>query len=146
MSTVALNKVLNVREREKDDAQKAYNLAIKSFEDVATHLYTLLRKKEEAEEIYESSFREPTPIDKIKQQVAYIENLSQKIVVLQQQVQKARSEMAHQRGMLTAAHVEVKKFEKIIETRLKTEEELERKQEEAFLDEVSIQQYISRVN
>ncbi|MBU5466777.1 flagellar export protein FliJ [Virgibacillus sp. MSJ-26] len=145
MSTVALGKVLTVREREKVDAQKAYNLSIKSFEDVATRLYTLLKKKEEAEETYEASFHESTSIDMIKQQVEYIENLSYKIASLQEQVQKARSEMEQQHGKLTAAHVEVKKFEKVIETRRKTEEEVEKRREEAFLDEISIQQYLSQV-
>lgn len=145
MSIETLNKVLNVREKEKLDAQKAYNLAIKSFEDVATQLYNLLKEKEEAEETIEASFQEPTSIMLIKQQVEYIEILSQKITKLQTEVQKARDEMNQKHGKLTAAHVEVKKFEKIIEIRRKTEEEILKKQDEAFMDEISIQQYISQV-
>lgn len=145
MSTVALSKVLNVREKEKVDAEKAYNLAIKSFEEVATRLYTLLKKKEEAEEDFERTFKEPKSIEMIKQQGEHIEILSQKIAKLQQEVQKARNEMDQKHGKLTTAHIEVKKFEKVIESRLETEKEIERKKEEAFLDEISIQQYLSQV-
>lgn len=146
MGTVALSKVLNVREKEKTDAQKAYNQAIESFEEVATHLYQLLKKKEKAEETYEESMHETTSIEIIRQQMDYIEVLSKKIMNLQREVQRAREEMDVKHGKLKHAHVEVKKFERIIEKRIQTKEEIMRKQEELTMDEISIQQYLSHTN
>lgn len=146
MGTVALSKVLNVREKEKVDAQKAYSQAMASFEEVATHLYQLLKKKEKAEETYEESMYETTSIEVIRQQMDYIDVLSKKIMNLQHKVQKAREEMDVKHGKLKHAHVEVKKFERIIENRIQTEEEITKKQDEITMDEISIQQYLSHTN
>ncbi len=142
--TVALSKILNVRENEKRDAQKAYQQSIDFFEEIATQLYNLLRKKEVAEESYEGYLHQTTPIDRIKEQVAYIEILNSQIMKLQHDVQKARNEMDTNHDKLTNAHVEVKKFEKIIEHRHKVDEELVKKSENAQMDEISMQQYFNQ--
>lgn len=144
MGTVTLTKVLNIREQEKMDAQKAYNQSLKTFEEIATRLYMLLKKKEAAEETYEVSIQDSMQIEKIRQQMDYIEILSRKIVDLERDVQKAREEMNLKHSKLENAHVEVKKFEKIIENRQQTKAEMLRKQEEATMDEISIQQYLSQ--
>lgn len=142
--TVALSKILNVRENEKRDAQKAYQQSIDFFEEIATQLYNLLRKKEVAEESYEGYLHQTTPIDRIKEQVAYIEILNNQIMKLQHDVQKARNEMDTNHEKLTNAHVEVKKFEKIIGHRHKEDEELIKKNENAQMDEISMQQYFNQ--
>ncbi|WP_164668993.1 flagellar export protein FliJ [Virgibacillus doumboii] len=144
--TVALSKILHVRESEKKDAQKAYQQSIDFFEEIATQLYNLLRKKEIAEESYESYLGQTTAIDKIREQVAYIETLNKQIMQLQHEVQNARNEMETKHGNLTSAHVEVKKFEKIIEHRNQENEELLKKNEKAIMDEASIQQYLNQKN
>lgn len=144
MGTVTLTKVLNIREQEKMDAQMAYNQSLKTFEEIATRLYMLLKKKEAAEETYEVSIQDSMQIEKIRQQMDYIEILSRKIVDLERDVQKAREEMNLKHSKLENAHVEVKKFEKIIENRQQTKAEMLRKQEEATMDEISIQQYLSQ--
>ncbi|HLR74694.1 MAG TPA: flagellar export protein FliJ [Virgibacillus sp.] len=143
---MTLEKILHVRENEKKNAQKAHHQSIKSFEDVATKLYNLLRKKEAAEDSYESSLQSTTTITEIKQQVLYIEQLNKHIVQLQDQVNQARSMMEKKQQALTHAHVEVKKFEKIIEHRHQERKDIEQKQENASMDEISIQQYLSRKN
>lgn len=144
--TLTLSKLLHVRETERNDAQKTYYNAMVFFEEIATQLYTLLRKKEDAEESYEDCLQTTVPIEMIKEQVAYIELLNNQILRLQQKVQQARSDMQVKQLKLTDAHVEVKKYEKIIDTRRKSEEEVEAKQEKASMDEISIQQYVSHKN
>ncbi|MFD1037986.1 flagellar export protein FliJ [Virgibacillus byunsanensis] len=142
--TMALSKILHIRENEKKNAQRVYHQSIEFFENIATQLYNLLKKKEAAEDSYELYLKETTPIDKIKEQVIYIELLNNQIMSLQNDVQKARTDMENNQEKLTSAFVEVKKFEKIIEYRHKEKEEMIKKNDNALMDETSIQQYLSQ--
>ncbi|PAV30002.1 flagellar export protein FliJ [Virgibacillus profundi] len=144
--TIVLSKILNVREKEKNDAQKAYHQSMDFFEKVATQLYTLLRKKESAEESYEEYISTTTSLDKIREQIAYIDKLNTQIMSLQQDVQNARTAMESKQLQLTDAHVEVKKFEKIIDIRKKAKADTESKMENLAMDEISIQQYLTNKN
>lgn len=144
--TVSLIKVLNVRENEKKIAQKAFLKAQDAFEEVATRLYQVLKKKEKAEESYENYIQNSTSLDKIKEQIAYIEKLNTHIVLLQREVQFARNQMDNKQVVLNEAYIEVKKFESIIETRKRLKAEKMEKMEKSFMDEISINQYLSHKN
>ncbi|MFC2950108.1 flagellar export protein FliJ [Virgibacillus sediminis] len=139
-----LAKVLHVRENEKLDAQKIYHQAMEQFERSALSLYELLRKKEETEEAYDLSTQQSIPIETLKQQNTYLQRLNLEIDRMQKEVQYARTEMEARQHKLTDAHMEVKKFEKIIENRKQTELEAIRKEESAMMDEISIRQYLSK--
>lgn len=143
---VALEKILHVRESEKKSAQQAHHQSIKSFKKVAKKLYNLLRKKEIAENSYESALQSTITIDEIKQQTLYIEQLNEQIIHLQNRVNKARQMMELKQQELTDAHIEVKKFEKIIQNRHEQIKEKKLKRENASMDEISIQQYMSGKN
>lgn len=140
-NVLVLNKVLGVREAEKQDAEKAHQKATEYFEYVATELYYLLKKKEDAEKYYKQSIKKGFEVEKIQVQLTYIDNLKNEIVSLQQKVNKARKNMENKQAILTDAYVEVKKFEKVIESRKKEIEAWERKQDELFMDEISMRQY-----
>lgn len=142
--TKTLTKVLDIREREKDAAQKAYNQAMQHFEDVATKLYQTLKKKEDAEESYDQYLKDMVQIDRLMDQMAYIESLNRQIVLLQYQVNQARTQMELKQQSLTHAHIEVKKFEKLIETRKQEQQQTELKQEQMFMDDMSVQQFLSQ--
>ncbi|MFA1820674.1 flagellar export protein FliJ [Virgibacillus oceani] len=144
--TKSFVKILHVREREEMNAQKAYQQSIDIFEQIATSFYHLLRKKEKAEMSYDELIQHATTLDKVKEQAAYIEKLNKQIVQLQSEVQQARNEMESNQSKLTDAHVEVKKFQNIIESRNNSEIEKEKKLERNLMDEVSLQQYISYKN
>lgn len=145
MSNIAvLNKVLGVREIEKQDAEKAHQHATEQFEQVATKLYHLLKKKETAEKQYEETTKAGAEIEKIQSLLTYIDNLNNEIIQIQQKVNKARIKMENKQDLLTDAYVEVKKFEKVIETREKERDDWEEKQEQLFMDEVSIRQYFNQ--
>lgn len=144
--TKSFVKILHVREREKMDAQKDYQQSMDLFEQTATRFYHLLRKKEEAEISYDELIQHSTTLEKVKQQATYIEKLNKQIVHLQSKVQQARSEMESKQSKLTDAHVEVKKFQNIIESRNNSVIEKEKKLERKQMDEISIQQFISYKN
>lgn len=141
---LTLSKVLQVRENEKKNAVLVYNQAIEKFENVATKLYQMLRKKEMAEQTVETYKETITPIDSIIEQMTYIESLNQQIISLQTAVNEAREEMELKQLLLTESHKEVKKFEKLIENRLLAEKNAQMKLDMAAMDEISIQQFISK--
>lgn len=142
--TLALTKVLQVREKEKKDAQIAHHQSMEVFEEIATKLYTLLKKKESAEDSYEQYIKETTPIEVIQQQMNYIETLSKQILQMQKNVNEARKQMEIKQAQLTGAHVEVKKFQKVIELRENEQKMMQKKAEQSLMDEISAQQYLNR--
>lgn len=144
--TVSLTKVLHVRENEKKAAQKAFITSQESFEKVAAKLYHLLKKKEIAEASYDEFIQKRTPIERIREQIAYIEKLNEKIVELQREVQFRRNQMEQKQEDLSLAHIEVKKFESIIEKRKQEEIDKETRLENLLMDEISINQYLSNQN
>ncbi|WP_096269888.1 flagellar export protein FliJ [Paucisalibacillus globulus] len=141
--TAVLTKILDIREKEKQDAQLAYRKSVDVFEEVATELLDLLRKKEAAESSYEQGLTSNMHLNFIQDQLAYIESLERKVAELQGKVSYARSNMEMKQQVLSDAHVETKKFEKIIEFRTSELLEKVKKVEESFMNEVSIQQYLS---
>jgi flagellar FliJ protein len=142
--TASLSKILNIREKEKKDAQLEHHQSMEYFEKIAKRLYTLLSRKEEAEESKHQTLRKPTSIDKIREQTAYIEILNKQIIALQEEVNTARKVMEDKQLQLTDAHVEVKKFEKIIEFRKHEQLLVAHRAEQIMMDEISTQQYLSR--
>lgn len=142
--TIALSKILHIREKEKMDAEKSYQQSMAFFENIATRLYTLLKKKETAENSFDSHLQEFVPIEKIKEQVIYIEELNKQIINLQSEVNKARNEMDANQSKLTNAHIEVKKFEKMIAHREQVKKKVLQKYENEMMNEISIQQYLRK--
>ncbi|HLR66146.1 flagellar export protein FliJ [Virgibacillus alimentarius] len=140
--TIALSKILRVYEKEKTDAQKAFNQSITLFEEVANQLYTLLKRKEDAESFYDSNVEKEVPIEKIREQMIYIERLNKQIINLQAEVNKARNVMNFKQMKLKDAHIEMKKFQSILKHREMSKKEKEKKDENLAMDEISIQQHI----
>lgn len=122
----SLSKLLILREREKDDAQKAYHLSMETFEDVASKLYKLLKRKENVEEEQDTILQTKITIEQLRIQNAYIEKLTKQIAKIQNEVQIARNDMELKQSQLTDAYIEMKKYEKIIE--LQEEEEKKKNQ------------------
>jgi len=141
--TVSLTKILNVRENEKKIAHKAFLHSQDAFEEVATKLYNVLKKKEIAEESYDNFIQAATSLERVKEQIVYIDKLNTQINHLQKEVQLTRSQMEMKQVVLTEAYVEVKKFESIIEKRENEASEESKRMENLFMDEISINQYLS---
>lgn len=139
-----LNKVLNVREKEENDAQIAHYQSVSIFEKIANELYERLKEKENAETIYEKMLQTFTPIYEINNQFEYIEYLKQEIIRLQRELHYARKEMDRKQGKLKEAHIEVKKIEKMIHHRIDLKKEEDQKQEQQFLDEIGQQNYFKK--
>ena len=135
-------KIMTIKEREKDEASADYNQAVKRFEEAAEKLYELLKRKEELEEFQSNKLVSGLSVQSIRHHQHFINNLSKMIEHSQQMVVNARNSMNYYQQKLIDKNLEVKKFVKIKEKDLlqfiHTEKALEAKQ----MDDISIQQYM----
>src|SRR5699024_2676411 len=90
--TAVLEKILHVKEKEKDAAQLDKTEAVNRFEEIASRLYEELKRKENAESELDVVMKAKATITMIKEQSRYISLMKEKINTLQNNVQKARLE------------------------------------------------------
>jgi flagellar FliJ protein len=140
----ALQKVLEVKDFEKTDAERAYTESVEEFEGVATQLYELLKKKEEIVEETEKKLLRGLAISSIQLNEQNISFLQTEINKLQLSTQKARQNMNEKEKYLLFKTVDLKKYEKMKKIKQAQYLENEKREELKFLDEVSIQQFVRR--
>lgn len=143
--TYRFEKVLDVKENEKDQARIQFEKAKDEFEKAATHLYDLLKNKENLINIQEKKMQEGLPLADFKQYQYYIENLEKSISVWQLKVIEARNKMNIRESHLKDANIEVKKYEKMKEKDYSNHISEEKQIEMITMDEISIQTYMNRV-
>ena len=142
----AFNKILHHQENQKNEAQLAYKESVQAFEVVAEQLYQLLKKKEDVEEQYNNYLETNGTVTTLATHYAYIEQIKRDIVSIQADVNQKRSAMEHKQVKLTEQHVEVKKFESIIDKKQTQIKDKQKYLENQMMDEVSSRQYFNRGN
>ncbi|UTR10866.1 flagellar export protein FliJ [Evansella sp. LMS18] len=136
-----LQKVLEVKEHEQAEAQAAYEQAIKQFEETATELYHLLKQKEDMLASYEDKLSGGIPVATIQYIQESLRFMQQRIDKLQIDTQRARDLMNKKQIRLNITAVDVRKFEKMKEKKYEAFIEEAKKQENQFLDEISVQKF-----
>lgn len=138
------NRILTLKEREKDEALFAYQDAVRKFEKVAEKLYELLKQKEDLESYQAQRLVKGLPIKDVRHYQDFIENLEKLIHRQQKIVINARNRMYLLQERLMEKNIEVKKFEKIRErdtlhfyAKIKSEDNKN-------MDDISIQNYLNR--
>ncbi|MBM7647130.1 flagellar FliJ protein [Bacillus ectoiniformans] len=139
-------KILQLREREKDETQSAFNEAQKKFEAAAEKLYELLKKKEELIDFQESKMVSGFTIYEIQHYQQFVSNLEQTISYQQQLVINARNQMQWCEQQLKERNIEVKKYEKMKEKDLERFKEFLLMDENREMDEISAIQFMNRGN
>ncbi|ARJ40034.1 flagellar export protein FliJ [Sporosarcina sp. P21c] len=109
------DKVLNLREQERDETEMAYKEAIEEFEKIATQLYDQMKKKENVLEEQQQRMTTGFSIDDLHSYSRFINTLDLTIDHIQQEVMKSRSKMNWYESQLLEKNIEVKKFEKMKE-------------------------------
>ncbi|PIC81398.1 flagellar export protein FliJ [Sporosarcina sp. P18a] len=109
------DKVLNLREQERDETEMAYKEAIEEFEKIATQLYDQMKKKETVLEEQQQRMTTGFSIDDLHSYSRFINTLDLTIDHIQQEVMKSRSKMNWYESQLLEKNIEVKKFEKMKE-------------------------------
>ncbi len=137
-------RILSLKEREKEEAQSAYQDSIKKFELVAEKLYDFLKKKEDLLSFQEQQLKSGFQVQEIRHYQNFITNLEKSISYYQNLVIQARNRMNWYEDQLASMNIEVKKYEKIREKDYKQFLTKEKEDENKQLDEVSVLQYMNK--
>ncbi|MBP0726238.1 flagellar export protein FliJ [Bacillus sp. RG28] len=137
-------KILMIKQKEKEQVQIDYELSVQSFEKEANKLYEVLKRKEMVEEQKQQNLQKGVSIDGLKQQLLFVEALEKDIKHSQLQVINARNHMNTKQEVLIEHNVEVKKYEKMREKAIKSHSEILLSLENKQMDEISLQQFVNR--
>ena len=139
-------KILTVREKEKQDAYSKYTESLKKFEEVAGNLYEFLRRKEEMQAFQQLKMNEGLSVFEIRHHQRFMDNLEEMISHYQKEVIIARNHMNKFQNILIEKNVEVKKYAKIREKDYDRFLDEVKIYENAQMDDISIQTYLSKEN
>jgi flagellar protein FliJ len=139
-------KIMKLKEREKDEVFSTYNESVKRFEEAAENLFQSLKKKEDLESYQRSKLENGLSVQEIRHHQTFIHNLQKTIDHDQKVVVHTRNQMNFYQDKLLQKNIEVKKYEVLKEKgKLVFLEEL-RQLEAKQMDDISIQQYMHRGN
>jgi flagellar protein FliJ len=139
-------KIMKLKEREKDEVLSTYNESVKRFEEAAENLFRSLKKKEDIESYQRSKLENGLSVQEIRHHQSFIHNLQKTIDHDQKVVVHTRNQMNFYQDKLLQKNIEVKKYEVLKEKgKLVFLEEL-RQIEAKQMDDISIQQYMHRGN
>lgn len=139
-------KILNIREKEKQDVHSKYNLAVKRFEEAAEKLYKLLKKKETLQNFQLEKLEEGLAVLDIRHHQSFMDSLEKMINQSQKEVIVAREQMNAIHNVLIQKNIEVKKYEKIKEKDYEKHIQLVKTHENNQMDDISIQSFLSKEN
>ncbi|OZI11562.1 flagellar export protein FliJ [Bacillaceae bacterium SAS-127] len=139
-------KILQLREQEKEEMQNSYMEAMKRFEEAAEKLYTLLKKKEELIDHQETKMVSGFSIYEVQHYQQFVSNLEQTISFQQQIVIRARNKMQWCEQQLQERNIEVKKYEKMKEKDFQKFNASLLVMEQHQMDEISTIQFMNQRN
>ncbi|MCU9612103.1 flagellar export protein FliJ [Caldibacillus lycopersici] len=142
--TYKFDKILALREREKEEAVFTYEAAVRKFEEVGEKLYQLLKKKEELELDQQNKIVAGLSIQELRIQQNYLINLQKEIHYYQQMVSRARQNMLYEEQRLQERNIEVKKLEKLKIKDYEKYLQLENQEEGKVMDELAMQSVARR--
>lgn len=108
-------KILVVKDQEKTESELAYKESVQVFEEIATKLYDLLKKKEDLIEYQQERLKIGSSIDEINHYSKFIDSMEKTIEDAQQKVVQARAKMNWHEQKLLEKSLEVRKYEKMRE-------------------------------
>ena len=129
--------ILTVREQEKTETEQAYKASVQAFEEVATKLYELLRKKEALIAYQTERLQHGSTIEEIHHNARFLDSLEKMVDTVQQKVVQARAKMNWYEERLLEKNLEVRKYEKMKERDFEQFQQEQHRIEAIFLDELS---------
>lgn len=108
-------KILVVKDQEKTESELAFKESVQVFEEIATKLYDLLKKKEDLIEYQQERLKIGSSIDEISHYSKFIDSMEKTIEDAQQKVVQARAKMNWHEQKLLEKSLEVRKYEKMRE-------------------------------
>ncbi|USK35702.1 flagellar biosynthesis chaperone FliJ [Bacillus sp. F19] len=144
--TYRFQKVLELKENEKEKSLEDYNRSVFEFEKAAEKLYDCLKKKEVLEERTIRQLSTGMPVQEIRHFQQFVTNLEKTIAHYQRLVVMTRENMNEKQLELTEKNIEVKKYEKMKEKHDEVHLEHVKTSESKFMDDLSIQAFALRGN
>ncbi|TDL83331.1 flagellar export protein FliJ [Peribacillus frigoritolerans] len=144
--TYRFQKVLELKENEKEKSLQDYNRSVTEFEKAAEKLYDSLKKKEVLEERTARELNTGMPVQEIRHFQQFVTNLEKTISHYQRLVVITRDNMQEKQLELTEKNIEVKKYEKMKEKHYEVHLEHVKASESKFMDDLSIQAFALRGN
>ena len=144
MYTYRFSKILDIREQEKTQTEIAYKEAVKSFEEVATKLYEMLKRKEDLIAYQNNRLTVGASIDEVTHYANFINSLEKTIEDLQKKVTQARVKMNWHEEKLLEKNIEVRKYEKMREKDFEAFQVEQERLENIRLDELSTMAYYKK--
>lgn len=135
-------KILTIKEREKEEVSSTYNQSVKRFEEAAEKLYEVLKKKEDLEQFQLEKLTTGLSVREIRHHQRFVGNLEKTIEHNQKMVVNARNTMSFYQEKLVEKNLEVKKYMKIKEKDFTKFIELEKALEAKQMDDISLQIYM----
>lgn len=140
-SIQAFTKILNHYDRLKSQALIVHQEAVNDFERSAEKLYALLKQKEVVEREFNANLSTTQMVMTLSNHHRFLEQIHHKIKFIQMEVNQKRAVMEKKKEKLTEAHVEVKKYEKLIENKQKIKAELVKYYDNQAMDEIAMRQF-----
>lgn len=144
MYTYRFSKILNIQEQEKIQIEITYKESVKSFEEVATKLYEMLKKKENLIAYQNERLTFGASIDEVTHYAKFINSLEKTIEDLQKKVSQARVKMNWHQEKLLEKNIEVRKYEKMREKDFEAFQVEQERLENIRLDELSTMAYYKK--
>ncbi|AWE06676.1 flagellar export protein FliJ [Lysinibacillus sp. 2017] len=137
-------KILNVKDQEKSEAELVFKESVQVFEEIATKLYDLLKKKEDLIAYQLERLKVGSSIDEINHYSKFIDSMEKTIADVQQKVVQARAKMNWHEQKLLEKNLEVRKYEKMRENDFERFKEDQQRIEAIQLDELSTIAYYKK--
>ncbi|MGD6816167.1 flagellar export protein FliJ [Metabacillus sp. 84] len=137
-------KILELRENEKEQRLSEYNRSVQDFESAAEKLYDSMKKKEVLEENTKVKLESGMQIQEIRHYQQFVTNLEKAIDYHQKLVFISRKRMQDKQEVLMESNAEVRKFEKMKERDFEKIKVLEKNNETKNMDDLSIRSYMYR--
>ncbi|WP_170007413.1 flagellar export protein FliJ [Bacillus fonticola] len=138
------DRLVVVKEREKDVAKESYEQAKKKATEKLEQLYSLLKQKEVLEEGRRHELTKGISIDKMRHTQVFFEQLETGIAHVQKEVQQAQAQLHLREQNFQTQFREVKKFEKLRERSVTVERSERHRKENLLLDELATQSFMQR--
>ncbi|ATH91421.1 flagellar biosynthesis chaperone [Bacillus glycinifermentans] len=139
-------KLLELKENEKDQSFAEYQHSVSEFEKVAEKLYESMNKKETLEKNKEVKLQSGMSVQEMRHYQQFVTNLENTIHHYQKLVIMKRNEMNEKQHDLTEKNIELKKFEKMKEKQLEMFLIRNKANEMKEMDDISITQFMTHGN
>lgn len=133
-----MDQVLDFKQHEQELTQKEFNDHQTQFEEIGYELYGILKKKELLQAEQNQRIQTGEQIKSIQQINIYIDQLDQRLKVLQVKLNNARETMNNTHERLITQTIDVKKYEKLKEKQFNRYQQHLYQEEMKHTDEIAV--------